>query len=63
MQRLWLDIVRWRIWRDERGQDLIEYSLMLAFGAVAAGAIIPPMAGSITTIFSMLNSMIAQAAA
>ncbi len=28
-----------QIWKDERGQDLIEYALMAGFVAVAAGAI------------------------
>lgn len=62
MQRLWLYAVRCRFWGDERGQDLIEYSLMLAFGAVALGAIFPPLAGNVTVIFSKLSSMIADAA-
>ena len=30
-----------RFWRDEQGQDLIEYALMAGFVAVAAGAIMP----------------------
>ncbi|MFA5791585.1 MAG: hypothetical protein WC884_00940 [Candidatus Paceibacterota bacterium] len=30
-----------RLWKDDRGQDLIEYSLMAAFVAMAAMAIIP----------------------
>ncbi len=62
MQTLWSHVVRWQIWRDQRGQDLIEYSLMLAFGAVAVGAMFPPLAKNITTIFSKLSSMIADAA-
>lgn len=61
MQRLWRYAVGWKIWRDERGQDLIEYSLMLAFGAVAAGAFFPPFADGLRTIFSKLNSMVAEA--
>ena len=30
-----------QVWRDRRGQDLIEYALMAGFVAVAAGAIMP----------------------
>ena len=45
-----------RIWRDERGQDLIEYALMAGFVAVAAGAIMPGVATSISTIFSEVSS-------
>jgi pilus assembly protein Flp/PilA len=51
-----------RIWRDSRGQDLIEYALMAGFVAVAAGAIMPGVASSINVIFSQVNSiMIASA--
>ena len=62
MQRLWSCFVRWHIWRDERGQDLIEYALMVGFAAVAAGAVMTPVADGITTIFSKLASMITEAA-
>ena len=41
-----------RIWRDRRGQDLIEYALMAGLVAVAAGAIMPNVASNISTIFS-----------
>ena len=54
---------RLRIWKDTRGQDLIEYALMAGFVAVAAGAIMPNVAGSITTIFSTVQNRLAQAAA
>jgi pilus assembly protein Flp/PilA len=45
-----------RIWKDTRGQDLIEYALMAGFVAVAAGAIMPGVATGISTIFSKLKS-------
>lgn len=51
-----------RIWRDERGQDLIEYALMAGFVAVAAGAIMPGVATSISTIFSKISSVMTDAA-
>jgi pilus assembly protein Flp/PilA len=41
---------------DTRGQDLIEYALMAGFVAVAAGAIMPTVAGHISTIFSKVSS-------
>ena len=53
---------RMRIWRDRRGQDLIEYALMAGFVAVAAGAIMPGVASSISTIFSVVTSVMATAA-
>jgi pilus assembly protein Flp/PilA len=42
--------------RDTRGQDLIEYALMAGFVAVAAGAFMPNVADSISTIFSAVSS-------
>jgi pilus assembly protein Flp/PilA len=41
------------------GQDLIEFALMAGFVAMAAGAVMPGVASSISTIFSQVNSMIA----
>jgi Flp pilus assembly pilin Flp len=51
-----------RIWRDTRAQDLIEYALMAGFEAVAAGAIMPGVATSISTIFSKVQSVMTAAA-
>jgi pilus assembly protein Flp/PilA len=51
-----------RIWKDTRGQDLIEYALMAGFVAVAAGAVMPGVASSISTIFSKISSVLTAAA-
>jgi pilus assembly protein Flp/PilA len=51
-----------RIWKDTNGQDLIEYALMAGFVAVAAGAIMPGVANSISTVFSSVASTMAGAA-
>jgi Flp pilus assembly pilin Flp len=48
--------------RDKRGQDLIEYALMAGFVAVAAGAIMPGVATSISTVFSEISSVMTTAA-
>jgi Flp pilus assembly pilin Flp len=48
--------------KDIRGQDLIEYALMAGFVAVAAGAIMPGVATSISTIFSLIGSVMTTAA-
>lgn len=55
----------WRVqlWKDRRGQDLIEYALMAGFVAVAAGAIMPGTSTSISRIFSKIASTMTQAAA
>lgn len=49
--------------REMKGQDLIEYALMAGFVAVAAGALMPNVASSISTVFSKVSSVIADAAA
>lgn len=53
--------LRLKIWKDTRGQDLIEYALMAGFVAVAAGAIMPGVATSISTIFSKIASVMTAA--
>ena len=56
-------ILKLQIWKDTRGQDLIEYALMAGFVAVAAGAIMPGVATSISTIFSKISSVMSAASA
>jgi Flp pilus assembly pilin Flp len=51
-------ILKMRAFRDTRGQDLIEYALMAGFVAVAAGATMPGVADSISTIFSQVGSVL-----
>ncbi len=48
--------------RNRKAQDLIEYALMAGFVAVAAGAIMPGVADSISTIFSKVASVLSAAA-
>lgn len=55
-------ICRLHIWRDDRGQDLIEYALMAGFVAIAAGAIMPGVSSSISRIFSKITSVMNNAA-
>lgn len=47
--------------RNKKGQDLIEYALMAGFVAVAAGAIMPGVAESISTIFAKVDSVMTAA--
>ena len=54
-------LLKIRVFKDTRGQDLIEYALMAGFVAVAAGAIMPNVATSISTIFSKINSVMSAA--
>jgi pilus assembly protein Flp/PilA len=61
MNRILRLIIQAKIWREEQGQDLIEYALMAGFVAVAAGAIMPGVASSISTIFSQVSSVLSAA--
>jgi pilus assembly protein Flp/PilA len=54
-------ILKIRALRDTSGQDLIEYALMAGFVAVAAGAVMPGVASSISTIFSQVVSVVSVA--
>ena len=54
-------LLKLKIWKDQNGQDLIEYALMAGFVAVAAGAIMPNVATSISTIFSKIGSVLTNA--
>jgi pilus assembly protein Flp/PilA len=54
---------RMRIWKDTRGQDLIEYALMAGFVAVAAGAIMPGIATKIRSIFSSVDTRLSESIA
>jgi len=62
MTRLLKLVVRYQIWKDKKGQDLIEYALMAGFVAVAAGALMPNIATQITTIFNRVESIMTAAA-
>jgi len=62
MNRIITAIVRFQIWRDNRGQDMIEYALMAGFVAVSAGALMPSISASISTVFSKVGSVMTGAA-
>ena len=63
MNKLKNYIVSTRLWKDTRGQDLIEYALMAGFVAVAAGAVMPGVNTNISQIFSKIASSLGSAAA
>ena len=48
-------------WNDEQGQDLIEYTLLMAFVALASAALFLGAGGSIAGIWSTSNSQLAAA--
>jgi Flp pilus assembly pilin Flp len=48
-------------WNDEQGQDLIEYTLLMAFVALASAALFLGAGGSIKGIWVVTNNQLAQA--
>ena len=60
MTKLYLTLTR--LLRDKEGQDLVEYALLAGFIAVAAGALLPGISTSISTIFSKMASVLTNAA-
>ena len=51
-----------RLIEEKEGQDLVEYALLAGFVAVAAGALLPAISSSISTIFSRMGSVLSAAA-
>jgi len=49
-----------QFWFDDRAQDLVEYSLLAGFIAVAAGAFIPDITDSVNIIFSKVVSQLSR---
>ena len=47
--------------REESGQDLIEYTLLLAFVALASAALFLGAGGSVAGIWNVANSRLADA--
>ena len=50
------------LWRDEAGQDLIEYTLLIAFVALTSAALFGSAGSSTAKIWSSANSTLALAA-
>jgi Flp pilus assembly pilin Flp len=50
-----------RFLRDEEGQDLIEYTLLLAFVCLASAALFISAGGSVSGIWSATNSQLTTA--
>jgi Flp pilus assembly pilin Flp len=50
-----------RFWRDEKAQDLIEYSLLLGFVALFSTAIYSSLSGSIGSIWGAASTTVGSA--
>jgi Flp pilus assembly pilin Flp len=42
-------------WQDESGQDMVEYSLLLAFIALASIGLLSGMKPALSTLYSTIN--------
>jgi len=49
------------LWKDDQGQDLIEYTLLMAFVALASAALFIGTGGSVKGIWSTTNSQLVAA--
>ncbi|MBI1791217.1 MAG: Flp family type IVb pilin [Acidobacteria bacterium] len=56
-------LCQWKFWRDNRGQDLIEYALMCAGFSMAIVAVIPNLQPLFSTAFSNIESVLVAASA
>ena len=54
---MWSDLKSF--WMCERGQDLVEYSLLLAFISLSGAAMFISMGGLTSGIWSVMNSRLA----
>jgi Flp pilus assembly pilin Flp len=45
-----------RFWRDEKGQDLVEYALLLSVLAIAGAAGLSALATTINTVWTTTNT-------
>jgi Flp pilus assembly pilin Flp len=49
-----------KLWRDRRGQDLVEYALMAALVAVGTGILMPPaIYPAYSTMWARITSVLA----
>jgi pilus assembly protein Flp/PilA len=48
-----------KIWKDNRGQDLMEYALMAGFLVCASAYTLPQVASSISNILTTVIAMLA----
>ena len=50
------------LWRDETGQDLIEYTLLMAFVALSSAALFISAGTNVSKIWSVSNTTLSTAA-
>ena len=58
MKRIQDHILRLAIWKDQQGQDLVEYALAAGLVAVAAVACMPGLSSTVNTVFNKIGVII-----
>ena len=53
-----MQLFLWNLWREEDGQDLIEYSLLITFIAIATAAMVGSGQNFVRSIWTTSNSHI-----
>jgi pilus assembly protein Flp/PilA len=52
----------WKLWKDDQGQDVVEYALIAGLVSIVAYLLIKGTGTSVSTIWSNVNSDVAGAA-
>jgi len=58
MNNLYARILNFKIWKDCKGQDLVEYALAAGMVAVAAVAAMPALSTTVNNVFTKIGSII-----
>jgi pilus assembly protein Flp/PilA len=58
MKKIQTQILKFAIWKDNSGQDLVEYALAAGLVAVAAVACMPGLSGTVNNVFTKIGSII-----
>jgi pilus assembly protein Flp/PilA len=51
-------VVKLQIWKETKGQDLVEYALAAGMVAVAAVAAMPALSGTVSNVFTKIGNII-----
>jgi pilus assembly protein Flp/PilA len=58
MNWLYKKVIQLQIWKDEHGQDLVEYALAAGMVAVAAVAAMPTLSTTVQKVFDKISTII-----
>jgi pilus assembly protein Flp/PilA len=51
-------VLKLQVWKDTKGQDLVEYALAAGMVAVAAVAAMPALSGTVSNVFTKIGNII-----